>query len=196
MHNQTAAQWENGWLQLCTHLPSPNFAPRSDSSDISIIVIHNISLPPFEYGHGAVQRLFTNQIDQHEEDVFLRSLTALRVSSHFFIERDGKLTQFVSCHDAAFQAGISRFNAREACNDFSIGIELEGCDFEPFTTEQYTQLTLLLKSICCFYPIQAIIGHEHIAPGRKTDPGHYFQWDKLRKENLPIVTDYQWPNAS
>ncbi|MCO6505431.1 MAG: 1,6-anhydro-N-acetylmuramyl-L-alanine amidase AmpD [Snodgrassella sp.] len=193
MHNMQVAQWTDGWLQQCNHLPSPNFAPRSDINDVSVVVLHNISLPPFQYGQGAVQRLFTNQITSTEDDIFLRSLTALRVSSHFFVERDGKLTQFVSCNAAAYQAGVSCFKGREGCNDFSIGIELEGCDFEPYTAAQYAQLTVLLRAICSVYPIQAVTGHEHIAPGRKTDPGHYFQWDNLRNQDLPVVTDYQWP---
>lgn len=193
MQQMQAVVWLNGWLQYSIHQPSPNFAPRSDCKNVSVVVLHNISLPPFEYGQKAVQRLFTNKITTDEEDVFLRSLTALRVSSHFLLERDGTLTQFVSCDDAAYQAGISRFGGRENCNDFSIGIELEGCDFEPFTSEQYKQLNILLQEICSVYPIQAVTGHEHIAPGRKTDPGHFFKWENLRHLGLPVITDYQWP---
>ncbi len=191
MHKRQVAVWKNGWLQHCIHQPSPNFAPRTDPQNVSVVVLHNISLPPFEYGQGAVQRLFTNQLNNNEDDVFLRSLTSLRVSSHFFIERDGTLTQFVSCEDAAYHAGISRFNGKEGCNDFSIGIELEGCDFEPFTSVQYDQLIELLQAICAVFPIRAVTGHEHIAPGRKSDPGHYFQWEKLCKVYLPVVTNYQ-----
>lgn len=193
MQGEDKPQWLNGWWQQCTHTPSPNFSPRTQPADISLIVLHNISLPPFEYGQEAVQRLFTNQIKADEPDDFMRSLTALRVSSHFLIERSGALVQFVSCDDAAYQAGVSRFEGREGCNAFSIGIELEGCDFEPFTEFQYAQLIELLQALCVRYPIRAITGHQHVAPGRKSDPGHFFQWQRLCEHHLPVITDYQWP---
>lgn len=193
MQGEDKPQWLNGWWQQCMHTPSPNFSPRPQPADISLIVLHNISLPPFEYGQKAVQRLFTNQIKADEPDDFMRSLTALRVSSHFLIERSGALVQFVSCDDAAYQAGVSRFEGREGCNAFSIGIELEGCDFEPFTEFQYAQLIELLQALCASYPIRAITGHQHVAPGRKSDPGHFFQWQRLCEHHLPVITDYQWP---
>jgi N-acetyl-anhydromuramoyl-L-alanine amidase len=184
--------WTDGWLQQCIHVPSPNFSQRPQHTEISLVVLHNISLPPFEYGQQAVQRLFTNQIGADEPDDFMRSLINLRVSSHFLLERNGSLTQFVSCADAAFQAGVSRFDGREGCNAFSIGIELEGCDFEPFTESQYAQLGGLLQTLCECYPIKAVTGHQHVAPGRKSDPGHFFQWDRLRAQGLPVTTEYQW----
>lgn len=184
--------WSGGWYRPASKLPSLNFGARAEDENISLVVIHNISLPPFEYGKQAVQSLFTNQIRADESDVFMRSLTGLRVSSHFFIERDGKLTQFVSCNDAAFQAGISCFDGRAGCNAFSIGIELEGCDFEPFTSCQYDELIALLHQICVAYPIKAITGHQHIAPGRKSDPGHFFEWWRLRQAGLPVVMQYQY----
>jgi N-acetyl-anhydromuramoyl-L-alanine amidase len=184
--------WTDGWLQQCIHVPSPNFSQRPQHTEISLVVLHNISLPPFEYGQQAVQRLFTNQIGADEPDDFMRSLIKLRVSSHFLLERNGALTQFVSCADAAFQAGVSRFDGREGCNAFSIGIELEGCDFEPFTESQYAQLGGLLQTLCECYPIKAVTGHQHVAPGRKSDPGHFFQWDRLRAQGLPVTTEYQW----
>lgn len=184
--------WKNGWYQNCTHVPSPNFDERKYDENISLVVIHNISLPPFVYGQGAVQRLFTNQLSANEPDVFMRSLVDLRVSSHFLIERTGHLTQFVSCQHAAYHAGISCFGERHGCNAFSIGIELEGCDFEPFTDQQYIQLIDLLKQICINYPIETITGHQHIAPTRKTDPGHFFDWARLRQYKLPVCTKNQF----
>lgn len=193
MQGEQKPLWTDGWLQQCTHMPSPNFSQRPQPAEVSLVVLHNISLPPFEYGQQAVQRLFTNQIKPDEPDDFMRSLINLRVSSHFLLERSGALTQFVSCDDAAFQAGASRFDGREGCNAFSIGIELEGCDFEPFTESQYMQLNELLQVLCRHYPIQAITGHQHIAPGRKSDPGHFFQWHRLRAWGLPVITQYQWP---
>ena len=192
MQGEQKPVWKDGWLQQCIHVPSPNFSRRPAQTEVSLVVLHNISLPPFEYGQQAVQRLFTNQIDAAEPDDFMRSLTGLRVSSHFLLERDGTIIQFVSCDDTAFHAGISRFNSRDGCNAFSIGIELEGCDFEPFTPSQYTQLYALLQKLCAHYPIQAITGHQHVAPGRKSDPGHFFKWDMLRSNGLPIMTEYQW----
>lgn len=180
--------WDKGWLQAdgCRVLPSPNFDARKNLERPYLVVIHNISLPPFEYGTQAVQRLFTNQIRANEKDVFMRSLAGLHVSSHFFIERTGMLHQFVSCDDAAYQAGVSRFDARTGCNAFSIGIELEGCDFEPFTEAQYRALLNLLAQICSEYPIKAVTGHQHIAPGRKSDPGHFFDWNRLRHAQIPV----------
>ncbi|ULJ60522.1 1,6-anhydro-N-acetylmuramyl-L-alanine amidase AmpD [Wielerella bovis] len=179
--------WVNGRWQNATQLFSPNYCARPEHERISLIVLHNISLPPFEYGSGAVQKLFTNQIvaDEHP---FFSQLTTLRVSSHFFVTRLGEVVQFVSCDDMAYHAGISSFNGREKCNTFSIGIELEGCDFEPFTEAQYHALLPLLDAICTHYPIDAITGHEHIAPSRKSDPGHFFDWERVAKntgENAP-----------
>lgn len=179
--------WVDGWYQLGIRLPSPNFDRRPTAEPASVVVVHNISLPPFVYGGHQVQTLFTNQIQADEADVFMRSLTHLHVSSHFLLERDGVLTQFVSCDDAAYHAGVSNFRGRTGCNAFSIGIELEGCDFEPFTELQYDRLIDLLKQICRVYPIEAITGHQHIAPGRKSDPGHFFDWTCLQAAGLPVV---------
>lgn len=177
--------WNKGRLAIATQKHSPNFCSRPEQETISLVVLHNISLPPFEYGSDAVEALFTNSI-QAEQHPFFRQLTTLRVSSHFFIRRDGEIIQFVSCDDMAYHAGISQFHGKEKCNAFSIGIEIEGCDFEPYTEAQYTQLTNLLHHICQHYPIQAITGHQHIAPTRKTDPGHFFDWPLLQKQGFPI----------
>ena len=173
--------WQNGRWQAATQLHSPNCCERPKNERITLIVLHNISLPPFEYGTGAVQKLFTNRI-LSDEHPFFSQLTGLRVSSHFFVTRLGEVVQFVSCDEMAYHAGLSSFNGREKCNTFSIGIELEGCDFEPFTEAQYAALLPLLDAICAAYPIEAITGHEHIAPSRKTDPGHFFVWERVAEQ--------------
>lgn len=190
--NEKNSNWQAGWYTPGSRVPSVNYAPRAAGETVSLVVIHNISLPPFTYGQGAVQKLFTNQIRADEPDVFMRSLISLHVSSHFFIERTGHLYQFVSCDDAAYQAGVSCYRGRSGCNAFSIGIELEGCDFEPFTALQYKTLLHLLPEICGAYPIQAITGHEYIAPGRKSDPGHFFMWSCLQQACLPVDITYQY----
>ncbi|SOD69493.1 AmpD protein [Alysiella filiformis DSM 16848] len=181
MFSQNA--WQNGRWQPATQKVSPNCCPRPDNEPITLIVLHNISLPPFEYGTGAVEKLFTNQISGSEHPFFTQ-LVDLRVSSHFFVTRLGEVVQFVSCDEMAYHAGVSQFAGREKCNTFSIGIELEGCDFEPFAAEQYAALHDLLLAICAHYPIDAITGHEHIAPNRKTDPSAFLEWEKLPLQNL------------
>ena len=180
------AMWINGRWQAARQADSPNCEERPAGEDISLVVLHNISLPPFEYGNGAVEKLFTNRI-RAEEHPFFSILTPLRVSSHFFIERTGQVVQFVSCDQMAYHAGVSSFRGRDKCNAFSIGIELEGCDFEPFTEAQYAALADLLRSLQQAYPIEAVCGHQDIAPGRKTDPGHFFDWPRLEQAGIPIV---------
>ncbi len=180
--------WQQGWWGGARRLDSPNFSPRAADEPISLVVLHNISLPPFEYGNGAVEKLFTNQIDA-DEHPFFSILTELRVSSHFLITRAGEAVQFVSCDDMAYHAGVSSFHGREKCNAFSIGIELEGCDFEPFTAAQYQCLDKLLRALAAAYPIEAVTGHQHIAPGRKSDPGHFFDWEKAAQSGIRIVCE-------
>ncbi|MDO5687163.1 MAG: 1,6-anhydro-N-acetylmuramyl-L-alanine amidase AmpD [Neisseria sp.] len=179
--------WHNGFYAAAQPIPSPNHAPRPDVA-VSLIVLHNISLPPFEYGTGAIDDLFLNRLAAATHP-FLRSIADLRVSSHFLIERSGCLKQYVSCERSAYHAGMSAFRGRERCNDFSVGIELEGCDFEPFTDAQYAALLPLLHALCRHYPIDAICGHSDIAPQRKTDPGHFFEWKRLREVGLPVASD-------
>ncbi|ENX7221345.1 1,6-anhydro-N-acetylmuramyl-L-alanine amidase AmpD, partial [Neisseria gonorrhoeae] len=135
MDNHAGAHWQNGWLQSIRHTPSPNFSPRETGETVSLIVLHNISLPPFEYGTDAVEKLFANRLDP-DGHPFFSLIHTLHVSSHFLIARDGETVQFVSCGDMAYHAGASSFRGREKCNAFSIGIELEGCDFEPFAEAQ------------------------------------------------------------
>ena len=178
-------EWQQGRWQGAEQLESPNFSPREAGSEVSLVVLHNISLPPFEYGSDAVQRLFTNRIDPAAHPFFAQ-IAGLRVSSHFFIARNGRVQQFVSCDDAAYHAGVSSFRGREKCNGFSVGIEIEGCDFEPFAQEQYAALETLLAALMRAYPIRAVTGHQDIAPQRKTDPGHFFDWPRLIRTGFPV----------
>ncbi len=178
-------EWQQGRWQGAEQLDSPNFSPREAGVQPDLVVLHNISLPPFEYGSDAVQRLFTNRIDPAAHPFFAQ-IAGLRVSSHFFISRSGRVQQFVSCDDAAYHAGVSSFRGRDKCNGFSVGIEIEGCDFEPFTEAQYVALETLLAALMRAYPIRAVTGHQDIAPQRKTDPGHFFDWPRLIRTGFPV----------
>lgn len=169
----------DGWVSPARRVLSPNCNARPDNGKVELLVIHNISLPPRQYGGPGVEQLFTNRLNP-EEHPFYAEIAQLRVSSHFFIRRDGELVQFVPVTQRAWHAGVSSWNGRAACNDFSVGIELEGCDFEPFTERQYVVLTALTRVLQQQLPISGIAGHEEIAPGRKTDPGPYFDWPRYR----------------
>ncbi|TBU88635.1 1,6-anhydro-N-acetylmuramyl-L-alanine amidase AmpD [Phytopseudomonas dryadis] len=174
-------QLEGGWYQGIRHCPSPNFNERPQG-EISLLVIHNISLPPGQFGTGQVQAFFENRL-QPDAHPYFAAIAAMTVSAHFLIERDGAMTQFVSCLDRAWHAGVSRFDGRENCNDFSLGIELEGTDELPFTDAQYVALVDLTRVLQRAYPaitLERICGHSDIAPGRKTDPGPAFDWPRLR----------------
>lgn len=166
-----------GLLDTAQFIASPNYDERPHDTDISLLVIHNINLPPDEFGGNGVIELFTNRIDPAEHPYY-QSLQGLKVSTHFFIRRDGALIQFVPCNQRAWHAGVSNWRGREHCNDFSIGIELEGSDTTPFTDAQYDVLIALTQCLCQQYPIQDIAGHVDIAPGRKTDPGPWFDWKR------------------
>lgn len=170
---------DRGWLPDCRHVLSPNFDARPAGELPSLIVVHAISLPPDEFGGLGVEELFTNRLDPTAHPYYA-TIHTLRVSAHFFIRRDGELVQFVSTDDRAWHAGASCWAGRERCNDFSIGIELEGCDTLPFEPVQYERLDGLVKTLCERYPIAAIAGHSDIAPGRKTDPGPCFDWPRLQ----------------
>ena len=172
--------WRAGWYAPAQALPSPNWGPRPEGSAVSLIVVHSISLPPGCFEGAFVQALFTNTLDWDAHPYF-RGIRGLRVSSHFYIRRDGALWQFVSCDQRAWHAGRSRHRGRENCNDFSIGIELEGLEDEPFEPAQYDALVRLCSDIARQYPITSVAGHEHIAPGRKRDPGKGFEWPALRQ---------------
>lgn len=166
-----------GLLDSAQFIASPNCDERPAGTEISLLVIHNISLPPDEFGGNGVTELFTNQIDPQAHPYY-QTLQGLKVSAHFFIRRDGALIQFVPCNQRAWHAGVSNWQGRERCNDFSVGIELEGNDTTPFTDTQYEVLIGLTRCLCEHYPIQNIAGHSDIAPGRKTDPGPWFDWQR------------------
>lgn len=176
----------DGWCPDALRMPSPNFDLRPPECVIELLVIHNISLPPGQFGGGFIADLFANCLDCDAHPYFDR-LRELRVSSHFLIRRDGVLMQFVSANDRAWHAGASSFDGRERCNDFSIGVELEGTDEEAFTPVQYEVLIALTLALNDRYPLKNIAGHEHIAPGRKTDPGPYFDWPHYKKRYCDIL---------
>ncbi|CAN4266559.1 ampD N-acetyl-anhydromuramyl-L-alanine amidase [Methylophilaceae bacterium] len=167
----------NGIALNAQFIASANFDERPNQ-EISLIVLHNISLPPGEYGGSGIIELFTNQLDPQAHPYYA-GIHQHKVSAHFLIRRDGQLVQFVSCLKRAWHAGVSQWQQRERCNDFSVGIELEGSDFEEFTEAQYASLQILLAALQLSYPIQAIVGHSEIAPGRKTDPGPFFDWQRI-----------------
>ncbi len=172
-----------GLLQQARQCPSPNYDDRPQGCTPDLIVLHNISLPPYEFGTAAIDQLFTNQVDPNAHPYFAL-INHLRVASHLLIRRTGEIVQYVPFHKRAFHAGISTYCGRERCNDFSIGIEIEGSDFVPFSDKQYQQLEQLLPALVATYPtlsLQHITGHEHIAPGRKTDPGPFFNWQRLSR---------------
>ena len=167
-----------GLLPAAHFIASPNCDERPVDMEISMAVIHNISLPPGQYGSNDVTALFTNCLDPNAHPYFA-GIYQNRVSAHFFIRRDGELVQFVPCTQRAWHAGLSSWQGRERCNDFSVGIELEGCDTEDFEEVQYAVLNRLLAALLQAYPITDVVGHSDIAPGRKTDPGPCFDWTKI-----------------
>jgi AmpD protein len=157
---------------------SPNFDERPAGAAVDLLVLHNISLPPGRFGSGVVERLFCNDTGPPAHP-FLELLAGLRVSAHFLVARDGDITQFVGCGQRAWHAGASSFEGRAGCNDFSIGIELEGTDFVAFEPAQYLALARLTRALRASLPLRAVRGHSHIAPGRKTDPGPLFDWRRF-----------------
>jgi AmpD protein len=172
-----AAAWAaTGWHPAARRIESPNRDARPAGATPELVVLHNISLPPGTFGGPGVEALFSNQLDPAAHP-FYAGLEGLKVSAHFFLRRDGKLLQFVSCAERAWHAGISRWRGRERCNDFSIGIEIEGADEVPFTPAQYDALAALMADLRAAYPsLCGVAGHSEIAPGRKTDPGPAFDW--------------------
>lgn len=168
--------WENGWCQAARIYPSPNYGVRPVNACIDLLVIHSISLPPGQYGGNEIMQLFTNTLDW-EAHPYFQTIRGIEVSAHFVIRRNGQLMQFVSCNDRAWHAGVSSWRGRSNCNDDSIGIELEGLEGERFMPAQYRTLARLAQSIAQQYPIRYVAGHEHIAPGRKADPGAGFDWE-------------------
>lgn len=183
-----ATLWDAGRYRYARWQASPNFGPRPKDSLIDLVLIHSISLPPGEFGGGHVQRLFANQLD-HQAHVYFRHLEGLQVSAHFFIGRDGALWQFVHGQDRAWHAGESIFQGRANCNDRSIGIELEGLEGGRFEAAQYETLTSLCATLIEEFAIAHFAGHEHVAPGRKKDPGSGFDW-QLLQQALGLSDDY------
>ena len=171
---------EEGVLAGATQISSPNWDERPQGVEIALLVVHNISLPPGEFGGDAIARLFTNTLD-FSEHPYYETVRDLKVSSHFLIRRDGEVVQFVPCAKRAWHAGASLWRGRERCNDFSVGVELEGADDHPYADAQYLSLSRLVLALRARYPIVDVVGHSDIAPGRKTDPGSAFDWGRLRE---------------
>ncbi len=177
-----ASPWRaGGWLDGARVVASPNCSARAIDAQVDLVLLHSISLPPGRYGGDAIECLFTNRLDQ-VADVHpgLARLRGLRVSSHFLVRRDGALLQFVGCDEQAWHAGASQWRGRQGCNDFSVGIELEGLEGLCFEPRQYEVLLVVLRALAARYPIAGIAGHEHVAPGRKRDPGAGFDWALVR----------------
>jgi AmpD protein len=178
------SETEHLWLPGIRHTPSPNCDARPDRADVSLLVIHNISLPPGRFEGDAVEAFFQNRLDPAAHTYF-QEIAALQVSAHLFVRRDGSAQQFVPLDMRAWHAGASCFQGRDCCNDYSIGIELEGSDDTPFTDPQYATLATLTRKIRAHYPgitRERIVGHSDIAPGRKTDPGPRFDWPRYLEE--------------
>jgi len=172
--------WDGGWYRFARRLDSPNFGPRPSGAVVDLVLVHSISLPPGVYGGDQVLDLFTNRLDCDAHPYFAR-LRGLQVSAHFFVRRGGELWQFVSCDDRAWHAGASHWRGRDGCNDFSIGIELEGLEGQSFEPPQYEALAAVCAALAQRHPVTQIAGHEHVAPGRKHDPGAGFDWPLLQR---------------
>lgn len=171
------------WLEGVERVPSPNYDERPEGTQISLVIVHGISLPPGEFGGPWIDQLFTNQLDRGLHPYF-EGIADLQLSTHLLVRRDGKVVQYVPFSKRAWHAGTSCFNDKEACNDFSIGIELEGEDETPYTEEQYQVLAKLIAVLREAYPAigrEAVVGHCDVAPGRKTDPGLAFDWEHLNR---------------
>jgi N-acetyl-anhydromuramoyl-L-alanine amidase len=168
----------DGRIAGCRHVESPNHDERPAGEEVTLLVVHSISLPPGEYGGDAIERFFTNCLDPAAHPYF-QEICALKVSSHFLVRRDGELVQFVPTTRRAWHAGVSRWRGRERCNDFSIGVELEGLDDTPFADAQYDCLIALVPALRARHPLHHLAAHSDIAPGRKTDPGPGFDWPRL-----------------
>ena len=172
--------WRDGWYRFARRLESPNFGARPEGTQIDLIVLHSISLPPGRYGGDEVQRLFTNHLDWGAHPYF-EAIKDTQVSAHFYIRRNGELWQFVATHQRAWHAGTSNYRGRDNCNDYSIGIELEGLEGDVFNDLQYESLAALCAAIGQQHPTVQVAGHEHVAPERKSDPGTGFDWPRLIK---------------
>lgn len=181
-----ATHWQDGWWSAARRIDSPNHGPRPEGTEVTLALIHSISLPPGSYGGDSIERLFTNTLDWDAHPYF-QQIRGLEVSSHFVVRRDGELLQFVPTARRAWHAGRSAWRGRENCNDYSIGIELEGLEGERFEPAQYERLAELLHALARQHPLRDVAGHEHVSPGRKLDPGTGFEWVRLQS-----LTD--WPD--
>jgi AmpD protein len=179
--------WRDGWWSRARRVRSPNVGARPAGADVTLAIVHSISLPPGEYGGDAVERLFTNRLDLGAHPYY-GQLEGLEVSAHFFIRRDGAVVQFASCDMRAWHAGASRWRGRDDCNDWSIGIELEGIEDGLFERAQYRALTRLLRALARRWPLCEAVGHEHVAPGRKHDPGARFDWRRIDRAVPRLAT--------
>lgn len=176
----TRRAWHEGWWAGAAACPSPNFGPRPAGVAVTLLVVHSISLPPGLFRGDAVRRLFVNTLDHAAHSSF-QGLRGLQVSAHFLVRRSGRTLQFVSCDQRAWHAGVSVWRGRENCNDYSLGVELEGLEGGGFEPAQYRQLARLLRVLSRRYPLDEVVGHEHVAPGRKCDPGPGFDWVRLQR---------------
>ena len=174
-----------GWLKGTRWVFSPNQGARPAGSDVSLVVMHNISLPPDDFSGDWIERFFRNRLDPATHPYFA-TIAGLQVSAHFLIRRDGRVIQFVGCDRRAWHAGQSAWNGRENCNDYSVGIELEGSDSQPYAAAQYAALWRLIDALRRRYPLTAIAGHCHVAPGRKSDPGPFFDWAAVARR-YPVL---------
>ncbi|WP_310625460.1 1,6-anhydro-N-acetylmuramyl-L-alanine amidase AmpD [Limnohabitans sp.] len=184
----TPSLWRDGWYRFAKHTHSPNFGPRPANTSIDLMVVHSISLPPGQYGGPEIEALFTNTLDWDAHPYF-EQIRGAEVSAHFVIRRDGALIQFVSCDDRAWHAGRSSYQGRDNCNDFSVGIEIEGLEGQLFEDAQYETLSSLCAAIAQHYQVHHIAGHEHVSPVRKQDPGAGFDW-------LFLQHSLGWPDQS
>ena len=182
------ATWRQGWWAHASQRPSPNFGARPAGSDVSLVVLHSISLPPSHYAGDGVERLFLNTLDW-DAHPYYQGIRGQLLSAHFFVRRSGRVLQFVSCDQRAWHAGRSAWRGRENCNDYSIGIELEGLEGDFFEPPQYAALMRLLPALARHYPLREVVGHEHVAPVRKADPGPGFDWMRLARGLAPSRLD-------
>ena len=183
MTHASSTSIQQGLLSAANFIASPNKNSRPNPSDIRLIIVHGISLPPEQFGEGWIDDFFLNRLDPNQHPYF-QEICGLEVSSHLLIRRDGSVTQYVPFHERAWHAGLSSYKGQENCNDFSIGIELEGTDYIPYTDEQYVELACCCKALFEHYKTlsaESIVGHSDVAPGRKTDPGESFDWERFRR---------------
>ena len=177
-HRPRRGAWEGGWYRAARRVPSPNFGPRPAGHTVRLAVMHSISLPPGVYGGDAVERFFTNRLDARAHPYFAQ-LEGVAVSAHFFVRRTGEIVQFVQIGDRAWHAGQSVWRGVANCNDYSLGIEMEGLEGRSFEAAQYRAAARLLREAASVWPVTEVVGHEHVAPDRKGDPGPGFDWRRL-----------------